>query len=135
MRISDWSSDVCSSDLSRRPARRPLMAITLQEIRQRYPQYDDMPDEALVSRLHGRHYSDMPRQEFDAKIGYTSAFNPVAGASVAPPLSGMGAGGADVPWYAQPATPRSEERRVGKECVSTCRSRCSPYHSKQNKTG
>src|SRR3546814_14152933 len=22
---------------------------------------------------------------------------------------------------------RSEERRVGKECVSTCRSRCSPY--------
>src|SRR3546814_17695140 len=27
--------------------------------------------------------------------------------------------------------PRSEERRVGKECVSTCRSRWSPYHSKK----
>src|SRR3546814_4321924 len=27
---------------------------------------------------------------------------------------------------------RSEERRVGKECVSTCRSRGSPYHSKKN---
>src|SRR3546814_14318233 len=27
-------------------------------------------------------------------------------------------------------THRSEERRVGKECVSTCRSRWSPYHSK-----
>src|SRR3546814_12624570 len=26
------------------------------------------------------------------------------------------------------AKPRSEERRVGKECVSTCRSRWSPYH-------
>src|SRR3546814_19965034 len=26
------------------------------------------------------------------------------------------------------ATARSEERRVGKECVSTCRSRWSPYH-------
>src|SRR3546814_14317510 len=26
---------------------------------------------------------------------------------------------------------RSEERRVGKECVSTCRSRWSPYHSKK----
>src|SRR3546814_2529539 len=26
------------------------------------------------------------------------------------------------------ATPRSEERRVGKECVSTCRSRWSPFH-------
>src|SRR3546814_12682716 len=29
---------------------------------------------------------------------------------------------------------RSEERRVGKECVSTCRSRWSPYHSTQNQT-
>src|SRR3546814_18952347 len=28
---------------------------------------------------------------------------------------------------------RSEERRVGKECVSTCRSRWSPYHSKKQK--
>src|SRR3546814_19038550 len=27
---------------------------------------------------------------------------------------------------------RSEERRVGKECVSSCRSRWSPYHSKKN---
>src|SRR3546814_12027295 len=26
---------------------------------------------------------------------------------------------------------RSAERRVGKECVSTCRSRWSPYHSKK----
>src|SRR3546814_11280049 len=29
---------------------------------------------------------------------------------------------------------RSEERRVGKECVSTCRSRWSPYHSKKKNT-
>src|SRR3546814_14181488 len=29
--------------------------------------------------------------------------------------------------------PRSEERRVGNECVSTCRSRWSPYHSKKQK--
>src|SRR3546814_20121237 len=28
---------------------------------------------------------------------------------------------------------RSEERRVGKECVSTCRSRWSPYHYKKHK--
>src|SRR3546814_13819493 len=27
---------------------------------------------------------------------------------------------------------RSEERRVGKECVRTCRSRWSPYHKKKN---
>src|SRR3546814_7981118 len=30
--------------------------------------------------------------------------------------------------FAWPARIRSEERRVGKECVSTCRSRWSPYH-------
>src|SRR3546814_1833895 len=30
----------------------------------------------------------------------------------------------DSPWVWN----RSEERRVGKECVSTCRSRWSPYH-------
>src|SRR3546814_19126714 len=29
---------------------------------------------------------------------------------------------------------RSEERRVGKECVSTCRSRWTPYHYKKNAT-
>src|SRR3546814_12840613 len=28
---------------------------------------------------------------------------------------------------------RSEERRVGKECVSTCRSRWSPYHSQKTR--
>src|SRR3546814_19766490 len=33
--------------------------------------------------------------------------------------------------YFPPDRPRSEERRVGKECVSTCRSRWSPYHSKK----
>src|SRR3546814_15532894 len=39
-----------------------------------------------------------------------------------------------VGWIAGPLrTGRSEERRVGKECVSTCRSRWSPYHYKKNK--
>src|SRR3546814_14720531 len=40
---------------------------------------------------------------------------------------------AEVRMLAQRSASRSEERRVGKECVSTCRSRWSPYHSK-NKT-
>src|SRR3546814_10940893 len=34
---------------------------------------------------------------------------------------------------AAPGAARSEERRVGKACVSTCRSRGSPYHSKKKK--
>src|SRR3546814_11629239 len=33
----------------------------------------------------------------------------------------------------EPGNLRSEERRVGKECVSTCRSRWSPYHKKKKK--
>src|SRR3546814_15688194 len=43
-------------------------------------------------------------------------------------------GGDPAAAFARAAEPRSEERRVGKECVSTCRSRWSPYHShkKQN---
>src|SRR3546814_12721815 len=35
---------------------------------------------------------------------------------------------AEVPIISNEVTTRSEERRVGKECVSTCRSRWSPYH-------
>src|SRR3546814_20477212 len=35
--------------------------------------------------------------------------------------------GMDV-YVGEPHVDRSEERRVGKECVSTCRSRWSPYH-------
>src|SRR3546814_18287735 len=33
-------------------------------------------------------------------------------------------------YYAESLETRSEERRVGKECVSTCRSRWSQYHTK-----
>src|SRR3546814_20734367 len=33
--------------------------------------------------------------------------------------------------FAEPDNQRSEERRVGKECVSTCKSRWSPDHSKK----
>src|SRR3546814_11614693 len=34
----------------------------------------------------------------------------------------------EFPFCGATTTRRSEERRVGKECVSTCRSRWSPYH-------
>src|SRR3546814_3039560 len=74
MRISDWSSDVCSSDL------------VLDQI--------------------GVRLALLPTQVLMA----------VAGAA-RDTLRRLAAGEA-----------RSEERRVGKECVSTCRSRWSPYH-------
>src|SRR3546814_3482652 len=37
-------------------------------------------------------------------------------------------GAAELGTMAEVTLDRSEERRVGKECVSTCRSRWSPYH-------
>lgn len=47
---------------------------TLADIRAKYPgAYDDMDDEALASALHLKFYSDMPRDEFDAKIGLQPA--------------------------------------------------------------
>src|SRR3546814_6402060 len=78
MLISDWSSDVCSSDLQ-----------TIRLCSRNRP-----------TMLFTRMFSDSPgtpclRQQMPRTIR------------------------------------RSEERRVGKECVSTCRSRWSPYHSKK----
>ncbi len=43
---------------------------TLADIRQKYPQYGDMSDGQLADALHEKFYSDMPRPEFDAKIGF-----------------------------------------------------------------
>src|SRR3546814_12648708 len=42
--------------------------------------------------------------------------------------SGILSGGSGVAVQLGAFDDRSEERRVGKECVSTCRSRWSPYH-------
>src|SRR3546814_14465500 len=55
---------------------------------------------------------------------------------ISSPVSVGGRGGAwfvDAPFGPAVLRHRSEERRVGKECVSTCRSRWSPYHYKKNK--
>src|SRR3546814_7036071 len=74
MRISDWSSDVCSSDL----------------INQRLDQYVRA-----------------------AMLGHRNLLSKINSAPCC---------------RAVEKARRSEERRVGKECVSTCRSRWSPYH-------
>src|SRR3546814_998498 len=94
MRISDWSSDVCSSDLvetDRGEAR------NLEDpLRRRDPGDDAARPEARRSRRSG----------------------------AAPP----GAGAGDHRSAPRRDRLRSEERRVGKACVSPCRSRRSPYH-------
>src|SRR3546814_1582419 len=80
MRISDWSSDVCSSDL---PRPRAAMSEAWRDLGT--PRADGV-------LLIGDHASAHVPPDIDLGID------------------------------------RSEERRVGKECVSTCRSRGSPYH-------
>src|SRR3546814_16201471 len=93
MRISDWSSDVCSSDLRRE--RRPLGQ--QQSVR---------PDRSVAQPSRnlgcgrGRHTDGLRPDRFDQR-------------------------------QQQLLHRRSEESRVGKECVSTCRSRWSPSHSKK----
>src|SRR3546814_20905325 len=92
MRISDWSSDVCSSDL---PDRR-----------------DRAVAEPAVL---------LPRPGHPCLHRQRAAVRTLAAR-----LPGAARAG-----RARAADARSEERRVGKECVSTCRSRWSPYHEKK----
>lgn len=42
---------------------------TIADIRKQYPQYDDLSDEQIADALHQRYYSDMPREEFNSKVG------------------------------------------------------------------
>src|SRR3546814_18836739 len=102
MRISDWSSDVCSSDLG---------AAVLAAGRA-IPLLKGFEDDLLVL---GRNA--------DPGIRYREGDHPVGGIQhrMNPAPAAGGNRCAD----------RSEERRVGKECVSKCRSRWSPYHSKK----
>jgi hypothetical protein len=42
---------------------------SITEIRQQFPQYNDMSDTQLADAMYKTHYADMPRAQFDAKIG------------------------------------------------------------------
>ena len=48
---------------------------TIAEIRAQFPQYADMPDAALADALHKKFYADLPKAEFDAKIGLAPVDN------------------------------------------------------------
>src|SRR3546814_14575351 len=75
--------------------------------------------------------SDVPLVTLKLVIDGGDAADPSGQAGrgdIAAALALKGAGGHSADELAQAIAARSEERRVGKECVSTCRSRWSPYH-------
>lgn len=45
----------------------------LSDFRAQHPEYNDMPDAQLSDALYKKYYSDIPRQQFDAKMGGTAA--------------------------------------------------------------
>src|SRR3546814_15536755 len=104
MRISDWSSDVCSSDL---------------QFADRQFHLAQERDDSQPGRI-GKSAKNIEQLSHD--MGYKAFF--ISGQRGATPLF-PAARRNEVP---RTGRIRSEERRVGKECVSTCRSRWSPYH-------
>src|SRR3546814_9675697 len=95
MRISDWSSDVCSSDL--------------YDALRTDADSDPLDVASAAQHLNWLKETVLPK--------HTPAERWYPALQEATERREAAAGGA-----------RSEERRVGKECVSTCRSRWSPYH-------
>src|SRR3546814_15827233 len=111
MRISDWSSDVCSSDLAeaRAAAKRD------QEQKQRA----DIT--ALAEQDDGVLSHDVKLEAIEAKVPDSGADDrriTVTCSIVA----------------FRDTAPRTEERRGWKGCASTCRSRWSQYHETTKRT-
>src|SRR3546814_14953356 len=101
MRISDWSSDVCSSDLI---YKEEVFGPVLSVVRAKdYGEALQLP----MTNPYGNGTAIFTR-DGDTARDFCDRIN-------------IGMVGVNVPL-------RSEERRVGNECVSTCRSRWAPYH-------
>src|SRR3546814_20861951 len=106
MRISDWSSDVCSSDL-------------LPE------DHWNNPNARLLGLRRAAPMADDDGKTIEAVIALFNADGDAYSFRLPPPTL-------DYRLLIDSDDPdRSEERRVGKECVSTCRSRWSPDHLKK----
>src|SRR3546814_20851973 len=110
MRISDWSSDVCSSDLlwTRRNDREFLEQI--QAVDQIMNNMLAYPGRATLQAYHRMALrNELAAGHFQGPNVYVDLAN-----------------------VRVPVMNRSEERRVGKECVRPCRSRWCPSKYKKN---
>src|SRR3546814_15002918 len=103
MRISDWSSDVCSSDLT-----------TVFEM----AEFDGHLYAGTANPITGGEL--WKTRGGDLPYHWTKVFDRGAGRGLHNEVAGT--------LCEFKGALRSEERRAGKECVSTCRSRWSPYH-------
>src|SRR3546814_17835575 len=111
MRISDWSSDVCSSDLDPIGGGAPL------------PIFESGAILLYLAEKSGQFLPTDPRRRSQAQqwlMWQMASFGPMQGQ--AHHFIRYAPEGQTYP------VDRSEERRVGKECVSTCRARWAPYH-------
>ena len=79
------------------------------------------PLDGTMNFVHGHPF-------FCVAVGAMDGLVPVAGAVVAPVLGVEWWGGPGIGAFRSGSPCRSEERRVGKECMPVCRSRWSPYH-------
>src|SRR3546814_14230426 len=118
MRISDWSSGVCSSELLVEARYQPEIAYyeCLHELKL----IVDLLYEGGITRMHEfisetAQYGDLTRGPY--------VIDDHARARLRKILAEIQDGTFARQWIA-----RQEERRVGKECVSTCRSRWPPSH-------
>src|SRR3546814_14573858 len=108
MRISDWSSDVCSSDLATVGVLQGTPEASGDDCTYAF-ETDSGRSNLFVSTVTWRNGYRRYRES-----------NQMLGGMLGAALNEMGAGDSHAG--------RSAERRVGKEWVSTCRSRWSPYH-------
>src|SRR3546814_21053281 len=107
MRISDWSSDVCSSD---------LLKIDTREASVKFP-FGQGESQGLVGSYNINENGVLTDGTVRAQSAEVISFVDVS--KIKSDNLQFG-----IDWD----NDRSEERRVGKECGSTCRSRWSPDH-------
>src|SRR3546814_18121118 len=119
MRISDWSSDVCSSDLAFDPVAQQFGAAVVDP-----RQLAAIDRDRLVARDGAQRIFQLGKLDEGRRARQADA-RPlfiVRMIHLEPQAADMG------DELDEREEDRSEERRVGKECVNTCRSRWSPYH-------
>src|SRR3546814_13241560 len=122
MRISDWSSDVCSSDLGvffTATGADEITGVNCNRSTFRW----SVPTLGAVRQTIGPLLKQFP----DAKRWYTITAQYLGGEAMLRAAKEL-INENNRELIGNSFHPKSEERRVGKECVSTCRSRWWPYH-------